>query len=98
MKKNQDVSPSLKRQLKLVQVMYCRMDKNQAGAKNIKEYLQALLTTLWKDKEGFTGKRPFGNSSWHLDMAKALIQNGLKERSILNMAGSMKSMKKPLTD
>lgn len=40
----------------------------------IRDYLKALLTQLWLEKEEFSGKRPFGNSSWEYDLYKALIK------------------------
>ena len=43
----------------------------------IKEYLKALLRTLWQEGEGFSGKRPFGNSGWQYDLYTPLIQHGL---------------------
>jgi len=63
-------------------VLKVEMRQNDAGAKTIKEYLIALLRTLWKEQEGFSGKRPFGNSSWSLEMHKALICAGAIEWEI----------------
>lgn len=40
------------------------IQENDAGAKTIGEYLKKLLLTLWDEEDGFSGKRPFGNSSW----------------------------------
>ena len=34
----------------------------------IKGYLKELSLTLWKEKECFNGKRPFGNSGWDYDL------------------------------
>jgi hypothetical protein len=39
----------------------------------IKSYLGTLLLTLWEEGEGFSGKRPFGNSGWEYDLYKPLI-------------------------
>lgn len=49
------------------------MQPNDSGAETIKGYLKALLTELWSEGEGFSGKRPFGNSGWEYDLYKALI-------------------------
>lgn len=49
------------------------MQENDSGADTIKGYLKALLTTLWKEGEGFSGKRPFGNSGWEYDLYVALV-------------------------
>lgn len=42
----------------------------------IRDYLCNLLSTLWKEKERFSGKRPFGNSGWECDLYAALVSNG----------------------
>lgn len=42
---------------------------------SVREFLCALLQTLWEEKEGFSGKRPFGNSAWDADLAKCLIEH-----------------------
>lgn len=42
----------------------------------IRDYLKTLLLTLWNKGEGFSGKRPFGNSSWQYDLYKPLIVGG----------------------
>ncbi len=41
----------------------------------IGEYLKQLLITLWTEEEGFSGKRPFGNSGWKCDIYKCLIEH-----------------------
>jgi len=43
----------------------------------IKDYLKELLITLWKEGECFSGKRPFGNSSWQYEMYHALVKHGV---------------------
>lgn len=52
------------------------MEDNDAKAKTIREYLRALLTRLWTEEEGFSGKRPFGNSGWTWDIYRALVKGG----------------------
>jgi len=42
----------------------------------IRDYLKELLETLFRETEGFSGKRPFGNSGWDYDLAKPLIEVG----------------------
>lgn len=37
-------------------------------------YLRDLLVTLMREGESFSGKRPFGNSSWEYDLYKPLIE------------------------
>jgi hypothetical protein len=57
------------------------MEENDAKSGTIREYLIKLLSTLWEEKEGFDGKRPFGNSSWDYDLIKALVKAGIIEGS-----------------
>jgi len=49
---------------------------NDAEAATIKEYLIKLLTELWEKGEGFSGKRPFGNSGWEHELYLPLLQVG----------------------
>lgn len=53
------------------------MEENDADASTIRDYLIALVSTLWEEKEGFSGKRPFGNSDWEYDLYKPLIAAGI---------------------
>jgi hypothetical protein len=46
---------------------------NDVGAITVKEYFQRLLLKLWEEREGFSGKRPFGNSGWENPLYAALI-------------------------
>lgn len=49
--------------------------KNSDAGDNItiKQYLKALLTALWTEKEGFSGKRALGNSGWDYDLLQPLV-------------------------
>lgn len=47
------------------------------GSITIRVYLYLLLEALWTQKEGFSGKRPFGESSWAYDLYEVLIKNEL---------------------
>lgn len=42
----------------------------------IRDYFKGLLTCLWQEGEGFSGKRPFGNSGWEHDLAFPLVKAG----------------------
>lgn len=53
--------------------------KGDLGEQTLVDYLKALLTTMWEENEGFSGKRPFGNSGWQYDVYKAFISAGLIE-------------------
>lgn len=58
------------------QVLEIPMGDNDADARTIKGYLIALLWALWQEGEGFSGKRPFGNSGWEYDLYKPLLVHG----------------------
>ena len=49
------------------------MPSNDVNAATIRDYLKALLSTLWYEDESFSGKRPFGNSGWKNDVYVALV-------------------------
>lgn len=53
------------------------ISERDTGATSIRDYLQKLLRTLWNEGEGFSGKRPFGNSGWQTELQVALIRAGL---------------------
>lgn len=46
---------------------------------SLREYLHELLPTLWEEGEGFSGKRPFGNSGWEFDVYAFLVKAGAVE-------------------
>ena len=64
--KNEDIS-------KILELPFYCGDLN--ATVTIREYLIKLLLTLWDEVEGFSGKRPFGNSGWSYDMAVPLIEH-----------------------
>lgn len=45
-------------------------------ATDVRGFLVRLLTTVWDDKEGFDGKRPWGNSNWEFDLYRPLMAAG----------------------
>lgn len=53
-----------------------RFDSDAGDNLSVREYLCALLSLVWKEGEGFDGKRPFGNSGWHYEVYKPLIAAG----------------------
>lgn len=63
-------------------VLSAPMPENDAKADTIRDYLVALLERLWSEGEGFSGKRPFGNSSWEYDLYRALVTANLISGSI----------------
>jgi hypothetical protein len=58
------------------------LEDNDAGAATICDYLCALLKAVWTEEEGFSGKRPFGNSGWKSNIEVALVEAGAVEGEI----------------
>jgi hypothetical protein len=55
---------------------------NDAGVATIRDYLTRLLTEVWREEQGFSGKRPFGNSGWQHEVYVPMIRAGLVPGSI----------------
>ena len=55
-------------------VLNIKLDENDAGARTVRGYLKALLVQLMLEEEGFSGKRPFGNSGWKHELYRPLIR------------------------
>ena len=64
------------------EVLDLRLPENDADALTIREYLVNLLGEVWNEGEGFSGKRPFGNSGWENDLLIPLAQAGLISGSL----------------
>lgn len=60
--------------INIQEVLDTPMQDNDAGASTVRDYLKALLFALWEEGEGFSGKRPFGNSGWYNDLAFPLVR------------------------
>lgn len=59
-------------------ILTCPMEQpNDANAATVGQYLSRLLTTLWVEEDGFSGKRPLGNSGWCWDIYNALADRGV---------------------
>jgi hypothetical protein len=66
-----------------VQVLDLPMPEgNDADAATIRDYLVALVRQVWVENEGFSGKRPFGNSGWQDDLYVTIMRAGLVNGSI----------------
>jgi hypothetical protein len=63
--------------LTLAQVLDLPMRPNDSGADTVRGYLIALLAAVWAEGEGFSGKRPFGNSSWEDGIYATLVRGGV---------------------
>jgi hypothetical protein len=56
------------------EILDLEIPKNDANAKTFRDYFKALLLNLIVQEEGFSGKRPFGNSGWIHELYIPLIQ------------------------
>ncbi|MDE2467956.1 MAG: hypothetical protein KGL35_04255, partial [Bradyrhizobium sp.] len=62
---------------KLTDALDLKFDSDAGDGLTIRGYLRELLLTLWSEEEGFSGKRPFGNSGWQSDLYAPLVRAGL---------------------
>lgn len=67
------------------------MEDNDTGAKTVREYLKELLSQVWGEREGFSGKRPFGNSGWEGELEAALVSAGAVD-GVLDEDGYLESV------
>ena len=54
-----------------------RFDSDAGKNLTIREWLISLLLQVWIEQEGFSGKRPWGNSGWDYDVYWPLVRDGL---------------------
>lgn len=60
------------------QILELKFESTDLGKEiSIKDFFKELLTTLFKEGECFSGKRPFGNSGWDWDLKICLVKNGV---------------------
>ena len=59
-----------------MRVIDAPMLENDVNAHTVGEFLKELLLQLWSEAEGFSGKRPFGNSDWQYQVYASLIEAG----------------------
>jgi hypothetical protein len=59
------------------QILDLALPANDAEATTVRGYLVALLTELWREEAGFSGKRPFGNSGWQYEVYAGLVRAGV---------------------
>lgn len=57
----------------------------------IRDYLHGLLRLLWAEGEGFSPKRPYGDSGWQLDLHLALVKHGMLE-GVIDEDGCLESL------
>ena len=53
-----------------------RFDSDAGDGLTVREYLHRLLSLLWELGDGFSGKRPFGNSGWDYELYQPLVRAG----------------------
>lgn len=58
-------------------LMKAPLESCDCRAKTVREYLMATLVEFLNKEEGFSGKRPFGNSGWDSAIIEAWIKAGL---------------------
>lgn len=58
------------------EILAVRMQSNDARAETIQDYLISLAEEVWFEEEGFSGKRPFGNSGWQGEVILSLVVAG----------------------
>lgn len=51
-------------------------DPDSGEEMSIRDYFKRLLSTLYEEGEGFSGKRPFGNSGWEGNLELPLVRGG----------------------
>lgn len=58
------------------QLLALPLGENDANAATVRDYLIELLRVLWREEEGFSGKRPFGNSGWAYEVYAPMVTAG----------------------
>lgn len=52
-------------------------ESSDIGKTTFRNYFQEILCKLIYEGEGFSGKRPFGNSGWMYDLGNGLAESGI---------------------
>lgn len=74
--------PDVQTDKTLLVALEARFDSDAGDNLTVRDYLRTLLETLWRQGEGFNGKRPFGNSGWEFDLYAPLIRGGFISGSL----------------
>jgi hypothetical protein len=64
------------------EILNLPLQRNDALAATVREYLTALLKQVWEEAEAFSGKRPFGNSGWQDELYQPLVKAELVAGSL----------------
>jgi hypothetical protein len=62
-------------------VLDLEFEHDDLGYITVRLYFKELLKALWEEGEGFSGKRPLGNSGWEYDLYKPLVKAGIVDGS-----------------
>ncbi len=69
------------------------------GDTTLRQYLQLLLKTLFRESDGFSGKRPLGNSGWEIALAVGLVKAKLlKGKLVYDRNGDVEDVEFKWTD
>lgn len=68
------------------EILDLEMQENDAGATTLRGYFYQLLFNLYSEGEGFSGKRPFGNSCWEYEIYAVLVAHKVV-KGVLNSEG-----------
>lgn len=71
--------PNTDEMIDLDDVLNLTIPANDSGASTVGGYLAQLLKRVWLEDEGFSGKRPFGNSGWTSDLLDPLLHSQFVE-------------------
>lgn len=68
---------------KLLAALEVRFDSDAGDQLTLRQFLHQLLDALWVEGEGFSGKRPWGNSGWQYGVLDALARAGHIEGAVV---------------
>ena len=68
-------------------VLNARIEEEDSGATSLREYFKLMLQAVFDEDEGFSGKRPFGNSGWQHGLAIQLVKAGVLDGKLLTDDG-----------
>lgn len=67
---------------RVLEALEYRFDSDAGDNGSIRDYLHTLLRQLWNQGEGFSSKRPFGNSGWESDLYVPLVAGGFVDGAV----------------
>lgn len=79
--------PDLPAGLDVSAALELRFNSDAGDNLTVRDYLRVLLSRLWDEQEGFSGKRPFGNSGWEYDLLTPLAKAGFVDLGPLSDDG-----------